>query len=630
MSRTLLHALLLSALAALLALGCGDKGPKTIAKLLEVVEGGAMQSTDNVEWTKSAPGNTFKSGDQLRTDEAGVARLLISGQKLRMGNDTLLQFGAKKIVFFGEIEVDKGMAELGIDFGDAEITTTGTLRIVRRDDQLQFEVLVGGATITQLGDTTVLEAGDELGFEFGDGTLEKIEDAPIDAGVPDATPVVTEPDASVPASLVVATVSGKGVRIRSGDGGKWQKLKPGEHDLPSNSDIDIKRRSKVLFTRGADRVNVVGASMAHVDAQAASFVTLKSGSADAHAEASPVFVAVPGGSIELHSNEEVATNLHIEVSKQGTIAELKTGKATLRTGEKKETIGIGESARMHKGQIEVIDRAPKFSHITLGTISSATLHVVKSPINVRINFKEHCSRAVVEVARGRRFSRAAQRRAGKGSAILVLTTGSNRYRVRCYEGDKLSNKAAATGRLSVVRDSGSRPLPRGAPKNTIDTDGRRYTVLFQNRLPAITIRWRGAPQASRYTFNVSSGKGKVRQVKSGSPQHSYKSGTFSEGTYEYWISAGGKDSKRSKLYISFDNAAATGYVSAPRPKARLSGSETVVKGAAVLGWKVSVGGKDLALDKQYRFNETVKLAPDGLAIRFSHPKYGTHYYVRAR
>ena len=627
MSRTILHVLLFSALVALSGVACGDKAPKTIAELIEVVEGGATKTTDAVEWVAATKGDKFKVGDQLRTDDNGVARLVIGGQNLRMGNDTLLQFGGKNIVFFGEIEVDKGVAELGIDFGDAEITTTGTLRIVRRDDQLQFEVLVGDATITQLGDVTLLEDGDELGFDFGAGKMEKRPEPPIDAGVPDATP---QPDATPVSAAVTATVSGKGVRIRDAAGGKWAKLKPGEQAVPSKSDVEIKRRSKVLFARGSDRVTVPGASLAYVDAEDASFVTIKKGRADAHAEGARVKVAVPAGSVELHSGGEVATNLSLEVGKQGTLVEMKTGKATLRTGDKTETIGIGESARLYRGVIEVIDRAPSFSHVTLGAVASATLHVVKSPVNVRINFKDKCARAVVEVARGRNFGRPQQRRAGKGSAILVLTSGSNRYRVRCYVGDTLSKKAAFAGRIGVKRDSGNRPLPRGAPKNTIDADGRRYTVLYQNRLPAITIRWRGAPSAQRYTIKVSGGKGKLREVKSAKAEHTYKPGVFTEGSYEYWFVANGKESKHSKLNISFDNAAATGYLNSPKARAKLSGSSVLVKGAAVLGWTVAVGSKTLALDKQYRFEETVPLAPDGLAVRFSHPKYGTHYYIRSR
>ncbi len=618
-----------SALVALSAVACGDKAPKTIAELIEVVEGGAKKAKNDGKWSTASKGDKFTIGDQLRTDDEGVARLIIGGSKLRMGNNTLLEFGGKNIVFFGEIEVDQGVSELGIDFGDAEITTTGTLRISRRNDQLQFEVLVGDATITQLGDVTLLAAGDELGFDFGDGILEPIEKPTLDAGVPDAG---LEPDAAVESrAAVTAMVSGKGVRVRGADGGKWAKLKPGEQSMASQSELEIKRRSKVVFTRGSDRVSVPGASLAYVDASNGSFVTLKKGRAEAHAEGAQVKVAVPAGTVELHSGGEVATNLRLEVGRQGTIVEMKTGKATLRVGSKVETIGIGESARLHKGQIEVIDRAPSFSHITLGAVSGATLHVVKSPVNVRINFKDKCARAVVEVARGRNFGRPAQRRAGKGSAILVLTSGSHRYRVRCYAGDSLSKKPAFAGRLSVRRDSGSRPLPRGAPKNTIDADGRPYTVLYQNRLPAITIRWRGAPKASRYTLTVSGGKGKkVREVKSSKPQHTYKPGVFTEGSYDYWFVAGGKASRRSKLKISFDNAASTGYLSSPRPNERLSGSQVVVKGAAVLGWTVTVGGQKLALDKQYRFEESVPLAPDGLAVRFSHPKYGTHYYIRGR
>jgi hypothetical protein len=628
LSCRIIHVLLLAALVALSGLACGDKSPKTIAELIEIASGGATKSGGDGKWLVAAKGDKFKNGDQLKTDDQGVARLLIAGQKLRMGNDTLLQFGGEKIVFFGEIEVDKGLSELGIDFGDAEITTSGTLRIVRRDDTYQFEVLVGDATITQVGGVTVLGVGDEVGFEFGDGVMEKIEGA-IDAGVADAA--VVEADAAAPAATeVVATVTGKGARVRDAAGGKWSKLKPGEQSIPSKSEVEIKNRSKVLFTRGSERVNVIGASLALVDADAASFITIKKGRADAHAEGANLNVAVPGGTVELDSGDEVATNLHLEVGNKGTLVEMKTGKATLRAGDKQEVIGIGESAQIHNGQIEVIDRAPTFSHITLGTVANATLHVVRAPVNVRINFKEHCARAVVEVARGNNFARATQRRAGKGNAILVMTTGSQRYRVRCYEGDTLANKAAASGRLNVIRDSGSRPLPRGAPRNTIDTDGRRYTVLFQNRLPAITIRWRGAPKASQYTFMVSSGKGKAREVSASKAEYTYKSGVFGEGVYDYWIVANGKESKHSKLIISFDNAASTGYLSSPSPNGKLSGNSVVVRGAAVLGWTVSVGDQTLALDKQYRFDESVPLGPDGVAIRFSHPKYGTHYYVRGR
>lgn len=636
-SRSSINVLLLSALVALTSLACGrDKGPPALAELVEVVDGNATKRTNGVDdWVPAAVGDLFRPGHELRTDENGGARLRIGGETLRMGPATTIFFATEKIDFYGEIVVDQGLDELGIDFGEAEITTTGKLRIVKTDDQLKFEVLVGNATITQIGGREiVLSLGDELAFSIGDGKLEMIKEEVIDAGVPDAA-VDQEPDAAVEASSIAssiqATVTGKGVRIRDADGGKWAKLQPGEHDLPSNSDIDIKRKSKVLLVRGNDRVSIAGASMAYVNAQAAEFVTINKGRADAHAESASVTIGLPGdGTIELHANQEVATNTHIEVGSKGSTVDVKTGKATMRVGDKSDVIGMGESARLHRGKIEVIDRAPAFSHVTLPTMANASLHVVKAPINTRINFKEHCARAVVEVARGRNFARPSQRRAGKGNAILVLKSGSHRYRVRCYEGDTLASKPAFVGRVSVRKDSGSRPLPRGAPENTIDADGRRYTVLFQNRLPAITVQWRKAPKAGQYILNIVPSKGKSRELSGAKPEHSFKPGTFTEDSYEYWFVADGEESKHSKLKISFDNAAATGYLSAPQPNAKIAGSEAQVSGAAVLGWKVSVGGKELTLDRQYRFDEIVQVAADGLAIRFFHPKYGAHYYVRPR
>jgi hypothetical protein len=55
-----------------------------------------------------------------------------------------------------------------------------------------------------------------------------------------------------------------------------------------------------------------------------------------------------------------------------------------------------------------------------------------------------------------------------------------------------------------------------------------------------------------------------------------------------------------------------------------------VSGAALPGFSVSVGGKELAQDGQSRFSEQLT-APAGqraLAIRFSQPGRGVHYYLR--
>jgi hypothetical protein len=56
----------------------------------------------------------------------------------------------------------------------------------------------------------------------------------------------------------------------------------------------------------------------------------------------------------------------------------------------------------------------------------------------------------------------------------------------------------------------------------------------------------------------------------------------------------------------------------------------VVSGGAIDGWRVSVRGKVLPLDRQQRFSAPIVRARDenGIAVQFSHPTHGVHLYVR--
>jgi hypothetical protein len=194
-----------------------------------------------------------------------------------------------------------------------------------------------------------------------------------------------------------------------------------------------------------------------------------------------------------------------------------------------------------------------------------------------------------------------------------------------------SGEAVASGSLKVTRDSGTRPLPRAAPHNTVDADGRPYTVLYQNLLPSITFRWSTAPKGVKATLVVSPARGKTMEIPAPEARTTLPAGKLAEGEYRYWFVAGaGTASKKSVLRIEFDNAAATGYVQTPRAGATWGGSSVEVSGAAVEGWKVSVGGKALPLDRQRRFTATISRDPqeNGIAIEFRHPSRGVHLYVR--
>jgi len=125
------------------------------------------------------------------------------------------------------------------------------------------------------------------------------------------------------------------------------------------------------------------------------------------------------------------------------------------------------------------------------------------------------------------------------------------------------------------------------------------------------------------------GRGKNRTVRSATAKKAFASGAFPEGRYEYWFTNASASSKHSQLVVTFDNAASTGYLSHPKPKSALTETARVA-GAAVSGWKVFVDDKALGLDRQFRFNEQVKVGRDGVTVLFSHPRYGKHYYVRSR
>lgn len=608
---------------------CGSSAPDPKAHLEEVVEGTASKSHGDSKWQTAAAGATFIDGDTLRTSSDGVARLRIANEILRVGNDTTVHFGAQKIGFEGDIEIGKGGGKLGIDFGDATITSTGRLRIVRRDQVMRFVVLSGSATIERNDDTETLTAGQDLKLTIENGRLESAEPISIDAGLPIAPPA--SPDAGVVpevATTISAQVKGRGVRSKTDDG-SWSTLRNGEHSFTERTEIEIKRRSKLTITRGQERVTLRGPGQAIVDPSTTDFVQIKRGKVDAHAEKNGLSVVVPGGSIQL-IHGPIATNTEISVDSKGTSANVLSGKIKVRAGKDNVSVSLGESVRLQRGRIEVIDQAPGSSDITLGSESRSNLHVLTLPTNVRIRFKKHCERAVVEVAQGRSFRKNSQRRSGEGSATLSLGRGSHKYQVRCYQDGVLQKKPAATGSVTIRKDSGSRPLPKKAPSNRIDADGRRYTIVYQNRLPSITVAWRDAPTGSSYKLSVIANGKRRPPITASKPVHSFKSGQLGEGDYEYWFGTQGKESKHSRLKVSFDNAASTGYLSAPAANKEITPGTVQVKGAAVLGWSVFVGPKRLSLDRQHRFDEQVKVGSDGLAVRFSHPKYGNHYYLRGR
>lgn len=254
---------------------------------------------------------------------------------------------------------------------------------------------------------------------------------------------------------------------------------------------------------------------------------------------------------------------------------------------------------------------------------SAVIHAVHPPVAIRFRADGCRGGAAAELLPATRHPAREE-----ATAILSVPLGRHRYRVRCLHGAP----HPVRGRLVVLNDSGQRKLPQRAPRSHLEADGRRYTVLYQNRLPQITFRW-PRPAAADLKLILQSSAGKTRTFAAPTATYVARSGTVGEGTYTWWFQAvanAGIRSPKTRLTIRLDNTARTAYVGEPRVGASWSPAHVTVSGATLPGYRVSAAGQVFATDSQRRFSGTVAVpAGDGaLAIRFFHPRRGIHYYVR--
>jgi hypothetical protein len=269
--------------------------------------------------------------------------------------------------------------------------------------------------------------------------------------------------------------------------------------------------------------------------------------------------------------------------------------------------------------------------ITLTAGETATVHDGRPPAAVRLRTDAVCSggEAIVEVGgHGHRH----ERFTGAQAVVVRLKPGSRPYSVRCAS-DGARAKPRASGVLSLRRDTGDVPLARRAPLDVIDADGRHYTVLFQTRLPLLTLAWPAAPHDARLELHLASADGE-RVVDGASPRRPLPSGTLREGTYTFWYrTSDGKQSPKTTVSVRFDNAAPTAqFFRASRGSGGGSPRAIAVDGVTVDGAKVSVGGEPVAVDGHGRFHTqaTPLAGDDAVAVRLEHPRTGVHYYVRRR
>ena len=186
----------------------------------------------------------------------------------------------------------------------------------------------------------------------------------------------------------------------------------------------------------------------------------------------------------------------------------------------------------------------------------------------------------------------------------------------------------AKGKVTVLHDAGTAALPSKAPTTVVATDGRDYTISYQNLLPAVIVQWPGAPPAPTYTLSVKSPAG-MKQLTSSAPSFSFTPGSLSEGTHTLSIaSSSGRISRVSRVVIRFDNAAPKAAITAPAEGGFQPGQSTRVAGISLPGWQVFAQGVEVPLDSEQRFSAQVTAGSRGLLLQFAHPSRGNHIYLR--
>ncbi len=594
---------------------CGGAKPTAVA---ELVEGqGAVEREHGGGFASAPNGQPFFVGDAARTGTGAWARLRLRDQAVvRLGAETLVRFvagGAR--LETGEALAEAGPVTITTEAGLAQIEPGGVLRAIGGAGGVRYQVDIGRAVIQREDGPLTLEGGGGVVVAIGGAILERI--TPPDPA-PDAGAAVAPPPVPPPADTIAATVKGRGVTSRTGSE-PWKPVAAGAAALAAGAAVKLPRGATLELVRGNDRATVSGPAEVTIGAPDGPIVSARSGTTRVVARDTEVVVTVPGGTIVTRAGGDTG----IEVGRRETVARVERGEVALDGDKSDASARAGETGVLGKdGAASVRDLVPSTIDVALPTGENVVIHDPTRKVAVKIDLAGACpGGGVLELADARGSYRA-PRRIGGTSAAFFAVVGTTRYRIRCDSGG-----AVKSGSVRVAGDTGAAAVVRTAPVNLIETDGRKYSVSYQNRLPALTISWSEATGAS--TLHVLAGGGAERSFES-SGSHKLAAGTLAEGSHTVWITSGSRSSPRTGLRIGFDNAAPTAQITAPPPRAPWSDAVSVT-GVTVEGWSVAVDGKPADRDGSGRFRAEVDTAGKGtFAIRLAHPQHGVHYYLRRR
>jgi hypothetical protein len=632
---------------AVAASGCrGCASNEAVVAELADLQGAAMRSgpADGAAWGATSKGATFSLGDAVRTEAASTAKVdLAAGGALRLSEKTVVRFlaqgatvGARRVhVETGEAEVESGGSGLDIDtaIGQAQIEPGARVRITATASDARFQVLVGRAEIDADGGVAArLEAGQRFTVSTGAALLDPSAPAPThpDAGTTEAgTLDGGGEDAGV--AVVTADVRGAGVRVAASKLAPLVTLAPGAARLAQGARLVVPDGASVEVSRGDDRIVVTGQADVVVGHDGGALVEAKTGRVMIVSPSAGARVDVPGGSIVLAVGGGGNAQAQVSLDRGNAHVVSNTGQLELRGRAGVAVLTPGQSGTLDGAGVAVADvKEPSAADVTVPGGESPVVHSPRGAAAVRIRFDGVCAGdALVDVGAGQ--ATRTMFVSGALSAVVVpLAIGLHRYRVRCVDAG-VPGEAKQAGTIQLLRDSGAAPLPRSAPHDFIDADGRKYSVLYQNVLPQITVRWPHPPDQP-CSLHLERGAGKVETIHAPSGTAVLPAGAVEEGSYRLWFDADADGATRSPdttLKIAFDNAAPAAEVQQPVDGQAVEGTVHVA-GIALEGASVSVNGVAVQMDPEFRFRGDVP-APAGdrsIAIRIAHPLRGVHYYLR--
>ena len=620
--------LLVAVFFALGTWGCKKK-PAYIAELTKA-EGPVERQEGTGARGEAAVGAKYYLGDAARTADGGADLTLGGAALIKMDKYTVLRFGgkggsAKIAVELGQIEL-RGAGKYGLDLGDVKLEKDGAVRITAKGQgKSTVELLVGAAQVSGLdGNVVELEIGKIL--DMGIGAIE-VQPAVVDAGVEDAAV-----DAAVDAGAVAVDdgmieVTGKKAEIQQPGSTKWEPLPAGAGKIVNGSKIRLGAGTTAKLVANGVTLSLAGGSRMTVTDNLLFGLELGVGTASVPV-ATEGKVTVPGGSVDLKGSPTIGAKARLDVNARGEtkISVLEGGVKLVGTAPGAELeLKTGEAASMAKaGNIQQKAKIPDYYDlkVMVGAEPSFTIHDPRGATALQFSYAGKCGGGgTIEMDTDPRF-RTARITGGKDFANILADAGAYSYRLTCGGGP------VASGRILVRRDSGTRPLPKDAPANSIDADGRTYRISYQSLIPNVKIKFPGG--GSKYKLHLATG-GVDETFDSAKNVFTVEGKKLKEATYTYWVDKDGvKQDKVSTLTIDFDQTAPQVYISDP-PNGKPFAADVKIGGAVLPGWMVRVEGVDIPVDKSSRrFNASVG-APQGanaLAIRLSHPQRGIHYYMR--